>query len=85
VAILVFATIYAKGFQSGGGARAGARLGLLFGIFMAGTFATVNYGTIHISARLALEVGASELIEWTLVGMVVGLIYRPAANAGGVG
>jgi hypothetical protein len=78
VAILVFATIFAKG--SGRGAGAGARLGLLFGIFMAGAFAAVNYGTLHISGKLALEIGASELIEWTLVGIVVGLLYKPSAT-----
>jgi hypothetical protein len=77
VAILVFATIYAKGNSHSVGA--GARLGLLFGIFMAGAFAAVNYGTLHVSGKLALEIGASELIEWTLVGFVIGLAYKPAA------
>jgi hypothetical protein len=76
VAILVFATIFAMGQRHG--ASAGARLGLLFGIFMAGAFAAVNYGTIHISGKLALEMGISELFEWTLVGIVVGVIYKPA-------
>jgi hypothetical protein len=77
-AILVFATIYAKICADKGNAGAGARLGLLFGIFMAGAFARVNYGTIQISGKLALELAASELIEWTLVGIVVGLVYKPA-------
>src|SRR5262249_55915888 len=77
-AILVFATIYARicGVKSDVGE--GARLGLLFGIFMVGAFVGVNYGTIQISRKLALELAVSELIEWTLVGIVVGLIYQPA-------
>ena len=79
VAIVVFSTIYAKGYQHGHGVGEGARLGLLFGVFMAGAFVAVNYATIHISGKLALELAGSELIEWTLVGVVVGLIYRPAA------
>jgi hypothetical protein len=78
LAILVFATIYAKGNSHSVGA--GARLGLLFGIFMAGAFAAVNYGTLHISGKLALEIGASELIEWTLVGIVIGLTHKRAAT-----
>jgi hypothetical protein len=77
VAILVFATIYARIYERGGGVRAGVRLGLLFGVFMAGAFVAVNYATINISGKLALELGTSELIEWSLVGIVVGLVYRP--------
>ena len=79
VAILVFAIIHARGSE-GHGPEAGARLGMLFGIFMAGAFAAVNYGTLHIGGKLALEIGVSELIEWMLVGLVVGLIYKPAAG-----
>jgi hypothetical protein len=77
VAITVFATIYAKSHRASG-ARSGASLGLLFGIFMAGAFVAVNYATLNISGRLASELAASELVEWTLVGTVVGLIYRPS-------
>jgi hypothetical protein len=77
VAILIFATIYAKGYR-GGGAMEGAGLGLLFGIFMAGAFVGVNFATINISTKLAIELAVSELIEWTLVGTVVGLLYKAA-------
>jgi hypothetical protein len=81
VAILVFAAIYAKASQPGRGAGQGAQLGLLFAIFMEGAFVAVNYATINISTKLGLELAASELIEWTLVGIVVGLIYKPASAA----
>ncbi|HEX8882149.1 MAG TPA: hypothetical protein VF749_19040 [Candidatus Acidoferrum sp.] len=40
-----------------------------------------NYGTIHIGGRLALELAVGEPIEWTPVGAMVGLIYRPAQPA----
>lgn len=66
---------------SGHGVGEGARLGLLFGIFMAGAFVAVNYTTINISGKLALELAASELVEWTLVGIVIGLIYNPVVPA----
>ncbi len=75
-AILVFAVIYARLYKSGGAVE-GARLGLLFGIFMVGAFVAVNYGTINISGKLALELAISAPIEWTLVGVVIGLIYKP--------
>lgn len=76
LAILMLATVYAKNYTNAHGARAGALLGLLFGIFMVGAFVAVNYATIHISGKLALELEASEPIEWTLAGIVVGLIYK---------
>ncbi len=80
IAILVFATIYAKGYERGHGVGEGARLGLLFGIFMAGAFVAVNYTTINISGKLALELAASELVEWTIVGVVTGLVYKPIVS-----
>ena len=76
-AILVFATIYARISAGKGSVGQGARLGLLFGLFMIGAFVAVNYSTIQISGKLALELAISEPIEWMLVGIVVGLIYRP--------
>ena len=80
LAILVFTTIYAKGYDVGSGVREGARLGVLFGIFMVGAFVAVNYGTINISEKLAMEIAASALLEWTLVGIVVGLVYKPVVT-----
>ena len=80
VAILVFASIYAKLYERRYGPVKGAQLGLLFGVFMAGAFVGVNYATINISGKLALELAASEFIEWTLVGLVVGSLYKPAVK-----
>jgi hypothetical protein len=81
VAILVLATLYAKNYAIAHGPLAGALLGLLFGIFMVGAFVAVTYATIDISGKLALELAASEPIEWTLVGVVVGLMYKPSLTA----
>jgi len=78
LAILIFAIIYAQACAGKYNIGGGARLGLLFGVFMAGAFVAVNYSTIQISRKLAVELAVSELIEWTLVGTVVGLIYKPA-------
>ena len=80
VAILVFATIYANSYKGGRGFIAGSRLGLLFGFFIAGAFVAVNYGTINISGKLALELAISALIEWTMVGVLVGIVYKPATG-----
>jgi hypothetical protein len=81
VAILVFAAIFARFSKPQGGALEGAQLGLMFGVFLTGAFASVNYGTLNISSKLALEIAASELVEWTMVGVIVGLVYGPATSA----
>ncbi len=49
--------------------------------FHGGRVAAVNYATVNISGKLAPEIAISEPIEWTLVGIMVGLIYRPAVSA----
>jgi hypothetical protein len=41
----------------------------------------VNYGTIKIIGKLALELAASALLEWALVGIIVGMIYKPVVSA----
>ena len=79
VAIIVFALIYAKSCRTAG-AQSGANLGFLFGVFMGGAFVAVNYATLNISGKLASELAVSELVEWTLVGTVVGLIYKRQAQ-----
>jgi hypothetical protein len=77
IAIMVFATVYAVSYKGGRGLIAGGRLGFLFGVFIAGAFVAVNYGTINISGKLALELAISALIEWTMVGVLVGILYKP--------
>jgi hypothetical protein len=79
VAILIFTVIFSK---IGHGVAAGARLGLLFGIFMVGAFVAVNFGTIHISWKLAVELAVSAPIEWVIVGTVVGFVYSLSGGQG---
>ena len=76
--MMVVAILYAKTCKGGRGGVEGARLGLLIGIFMVGAFVAPNYATMHISGKLALEMALSAPIEWTLAGIVIGLIYKPA-------
>lgn len=78
LAILVFTTIYASSYKGGRGLVNGARLGLSFGLFTVDAFVSVNYGTININGKLALELAISALIEWTMVCVVIGILYRPA-------
>ena len=59
----------------------GARLGVLVGIFVACLFVGTNYVILNIGGKLALEQAAGAFAQWTLVGVVIGLIYRPLSVA----
>ena len=58
------------------GVRFGAVMGLLIGAYTAG----VNYGIMRIGKRMALTYGAGWLGEWLLVGLAIGLVYKPVAR-----
>jgi len=75
------AWIYAKGYEGGNGLAEGLRFGIFMGLLMAGYFAGVNYGILRIGKRMALTYVAGEFGEWLLVGIVLGLVYKPAASA----
>ena len=38
-----------------------------------------NYVNFNIGAKLAIEIGIAELLQWTIVGAIVGGIYRSVA------
>jgi len=81
IATFVIAMMYAKGYEGGSGAAEGARFGVLVGIFVVCTFVGPNYVTLNIGKKLALELAASALVQWTIVCVVIGLIYKPALPA----
>jgi membrane protease YdiL (CAAX protease family) len=78
VGALVAAYIYAKGYDGGSGVVEGARFGVLVGIFIAAIFAGVNYATLNIGRRHSLELAIAGFVEWMLVGIVIGLVYKPS-------
>jgi hypothetical protein len=80
VAILAATIIYAKGYEGGSGVAEGARFGVLLGVFVVFAFAAVNYATLNIGRRLAMMVGAAGFFEWLIIGIVIGLVYKPAAR-----
>jgi hypothetical protein len=82
VAMLVAAIIYAKGYDGGSGVAEGARFGVLLGVFVATVFAGVNYATLNIGRRHSLMMAVAGFVEWILVGIVIGLVYKPAAGTG---
>jgi hypothetical protein len=83
-AIVVLAVMYAKGYEGGSGAAEGVRFGLLIGIFAACTHIADNYVVLQIGGALAAKMAVASLGEWTLVGLVIGWVYRPREIKGGV-
>ncbi len=81
VAIIVATTMYAKGYEGGSGAGEGLRFGLMLGVFVFLAFGGVNYAVLNIGRRLALYAALAGLVEWTLVGLAIGLVYKPAQSA----
>jgi hypothetical protein len=79
IALLAVAIIYAKGYEGGSGVAEGARFGVLMGVFVAMAFAGVNYATLNIGRRHSLMMAAAAFVEWTLLGIVIGLVYRPSS------
>lgn len=80
VALLVLAFIYAKGYEGGSGLMEGLRFGLLVGIFFVGAVVGDEYVTLNIGGKLALAMAAGRLFGWMIVGMTIGLVYKPLAR-----
>ena len=79
IAILVVAIIFAMIHQGGSGPTEGVRLGVLIGIF-AVCNVLHNYMNLNIGLKLAPGQAAAYFFQWTIVGIVIGLIYKPLAT-----
>ena len=79
VAMVVLAVIYAMLYHGGSGLAEGARFGALIGVFAICSFVIHNYVNLNIGVKLTFQQSVAYFIEWLVVGMVIGLIYRPLA------
>jgi hypothetical protein len=70
--------------QGASGVAEGARFGFLVAIFAACTHIADNYVVLQIGGKLAAEMALATLGEWTLVGIVIGLVYLPREMKGGI-
>jgi hypothetical protein len=78
VAIAVLAVIYAMSYHGGSGVLEGARFGALIGVFAIGTFTVHNFVNLNIGWKLTVQQSVAYFVEWVVVGVVIGMIYRPA-------
>jgi Protein of unknown function (DUF1761) len=77
VAMLVLAVLYALMYQGGSGLAEGARFGALIGVFAVCSFVIHNHVNLNIGVKLTLQQSIAYFVEWILVGVVIGLVYRP--------
>ena len=80
ISILVVAIIFAMIHQGGSGITEGVRFGVLIGIFVVCAFVLHNYVNLNIGLKLALGQAVTYFLQWTIVGIVIGLIYKPLAT-----
>ncbi len=81
VAIAALTLIYAKGYEGGSGVTEGFRFGVLVAIVIVFLFAGVNYATLNIGRRISLQLATAGFVEWVLVCVVIGAVYKPLEGA----
>jgi hypothetical protein len=70
--------IYAKGYEGGSGAAEGLRFGAALGVFVGGYSTLINWAVLNIGRSLAISLAAAAFVEWLLIGLIIGLVYKPA-------
>lgn len=78
ISIVVVAVLYAKIYSASGGIVSGTCLGALIGIFSVCTFVIHNHVNLNIGIKLTIYQGVTYFIQWVIVGVVIGLIYKPS-------
>ena len=76
VAMLVLVVLYAMAYRGSPGVAQGGRFGVLIGIFGVCAFVIHNHVNLNIGLALTIGQAIAYFVEWTLVGVVIGLIYR---------
>jgi hypothetical protein len=80
-AMLVVSWIYAKGYEGGSPLMEGLKFGVVLALLMAAYISSTHYGTMRIGKQMALTYAAGQFGEFLLVGLAIGLVYRPAVRA----
>ena len=80
LSMVVLAVLYAMIFKGGSGLTQGAVFGALIGLYAIGSFVLHNYVNLNIGLKITLVSALAYFVEWTVVGVVIGLIYKPIHN-----
>ena len=80
IAMIAATYIYVKGYEGGSGLQEGLGFGAALGVFALGYDGIVNYAVLNIGRRLGGSMAIAAFAEWLIAGIVIGLIYKPAAG-----
>ena len=78
LSMVALAVLYALLCRSGAGVVQGAVFGALIGLYSIGSFVLHNYVNLNIGVRITVFSAIAYFVEWTVVGIVIALIYKPA-------
>ena len=77
LSVLVLAVLYAMLYKGRSGVLEGMRFGALIAVFAVTAFVVHNYVNLNIGLKLTVIQAAVYLVMWVVVGLTIGLIYRP--------
>ncbi len=80
VAMVVLAVLFAMVYRGGSGAAEGLRFGALIGLFAVCSFVLHNYVNLNVGWKLTVQQSIVYFLQWTVIGLVIGLVYRPLAS-----
>jgi hypothetical protein len=80
-AMLVASWIYAKGYEGGSSLMEGLKFGITLALLMSVYISSTSYGTLRIGKKMALTYLTGQFGEFLLVGLAIGLVYKPVAAA----
>jgi hypothetical protein len=78
LSMVVLSVLYAKLSKGGSGVGEGATFGALIGLYAIGSFVLHNYVNLNIGLKITMISAIAYFVEWTVVGIVIGLVYKPA-------
>jgi len=81
IAMLAATFIYAKGYEGGQAVMEGLRFGLAVGVLEVGYDFMVGYAITNTGRRITAMMSIASLVEWMIVGVVIGLVYKAAVPA----
>ena len=77
VSTVVLTLFWAKMHPGGGGWMQGLHYGVLLAVFFVCSFVVHNWVNLNIGGKLAAQQAAAYFVQWTVVGLVIGLVYKP--------
>jgi hypothetical protein len=77
LSMFTLAVLYALMTHTGSNVADGALFGALIGGYSVGSFVLHNHVNLNIGLTLTIGQAVAYFIQWTIVGMVIALVYRP--------